>query len=68
MREPKTPLPWIGVGEFADPRDRAYAVHAANALPEVLAALRVVTDALSDYESGWRVNEAREAIAKAETK
>ena len=80
MREPKTPLPWIGVGEFADPRDRAYAVHAANALPEVLAALRkwvqIAEDAVRVHEKRhepeqayqwklWR-NDFRAALAKAE--
>lgn len=81
MREPKTPLPWIGVGEFADPRDRAYAVHAANALPEVLAALRELIDehlsALRSRNAYWGVKDiapeddlvivqARAALAKAE--
>jgi hypothetical protein len=57
MREPKTPLPWDAsygvifaggekwnIGSFRDGQDARYAVHAANVLPEVLAALRDAHD------------------------
>lgn len=88
MREPKTPLPWLHHGYYAiEPvsdkeilgaavywEDVAYAVHAANALPEVLAALRLVTAAYENVVKDANIDVgrddpaeiARAALAKAE--
>lgn len=84
--KPKTPLPWfVGpdpegdvvrdanaqwVGYFDDPLDAAYAVHAANALPEVAAALRGLIEETEGLPSGLHLDDARDAaraaLAKAE--
>lgn len=90
MIEPKTPLPWVMVGNGYIERegrqvlgrlyaaeDAAYAVHAANVLPEVVAALKSVTDAYYEMSASgdcghWDFArdpitlQARAAIAKAE--
>ena len=84
MLEPKTPLPWRPlvnedgaivaktgehIGDLFDNRDRDYAVHAANALPEVLAALRGLVEIAdpNDHEHmAARIRSARAALAKAE--
>ena len=69
------------VAAFKDRQDAAYAVHAANALPEVLAALRELIDehlsALRSRNAYWGVKDiapeddlvivqARAALAKAD--
>jgi hypothetical protein len=91
MREPKTPLPWrhyehdpgvIGsdehkddVAEFWEDGDAAYAVHAANVLPEVLAALETAFRSLvaltgeTEEQDRFRrlaLDKIEAALAKAE--
>lgn len=75
MIEPKTPLPWklVGRGERITDGDAAYAVHAANVLPEVVAALRECLDEIEVLASeagdgAYRkmILNAQGALAKAE--
>jgi len=84
---PKTPLPWgtshgvifapgekWSIGSFVDGSDARYAVHAANVLPEVVAALRETLDLADAYLRGRFVNvdghddviRWRAALAKAD--
>jgi hypothetical protein len=65
----------LGIGFFAETDDRDYAVHAANVLPEVLAALETAFRALvaltgeteeQDRYRRFAIDKIEAALAKAE--